>query len=360
MLAALVFLTPAAALVAAAVLLPLAAFVLAERRVATVRRLLELRPPRGRVDVPSLASLAAVVLVLALAAAQPALSHTRKQHVRTDAEVLFLLDVSRSMAASSGRRGSTRLERATSAATRLRSSIQEVPCGVATLTDRILPNLLPVPGAAAFDATVEQTVAIDEPPPRELNVRATNFAALSAIPSSGYFSPSATQRAVVLLTDGESSFFDAALVGRAFAAAPRTRFFAVHFWHGGEAIYNAAGKTDPNYRPDPASKAQLAALAGATHGQVFAEADNGRAAAALRALLGRGPTRSVGRTQSRHPLAPYVALLALLPLGMIFARNLRLPGSSRVHAPERAGTPDKGVTGLRASRAPPPARGPRS
>jgi hypothetical protein len=323
MLAALVFLTPAAALVAAAVLLPLAAFVVAERRVAAVRRLLELRPPRGGVDVPLLASLAAVVLVLALAAAQPALSHTQRQRVRTDAQALFVLDVSQSMAASSGRRGSTRLERATATAMQLRSSIPEVPSGVATLTDRVLPNLLPVPDAAAFDATLEQTVAINQPPPRELNVRATNFEALSAVPGSGYFEPSALHRAVVLLTDGESSFFDDAAVGRALAAAPRTDFVAVQFWRGDEAIYNAAAKTDPNYRPDAASKTQLAALAAATHGQVFAEGETGRAAAAMRSLLGRGPTRFVGRTRSRHPLAPYVALLALLPLGMIFARNLR-------------------------------------
>jgi hypothetical protein len=321
MLAALVFLTPAAALVAAAVLLPLAAFVLAERRVAAVRRLLQLGPPRGGVNIPLLASLAAAVLVLALAAAQPALSHTEKQRVRTDAEVLFVLDISQSMAASSGPRGSTRLERATSAAMRLRSSIPEVPSGVATLTDRVLPNLLPVPDAAAFSATLEQTVAINQPPPRELNVRATNFEALSAIPRSGYFEHSATHRAVVVLTDGESSFFDAASVGRSLTAAPRTSFLAVQFWRGNEAIYSASGKTDPNYRPDPAGKTQLATLAGAAHGQVFPEGETSRAAIALRSVVESGPTRFVGRTQSRQPLAPYVALVALLPLGVIFARS---------------------------------------
>jgi hypothetical protein len=320
MLAALVLLTPVAALVAAAVLLPLAAFVLAERRVAAVRRLLELGPPRGGINLPLLGSLAAVVLVLALAAAQPALSHTEKQRVRTDAEVLFVVDISQSMAASSGPHGSTRLKRAISAATRLRSSIPEVPSGVATLTDRVLPNLLPVPDTAAFGATLEQTVAINEPPPRELNVRATNFEALSAIPKSGYFEPSATHRAIVVLTDGESSFFDAAAVGRSLTSAPRANFLAVQFWHGNEAIYSASGKTDPNYRPDPTSKTQLATLAAAAHGQVFPEGEMKKTSIALRSVLSSGPTRSVGRTPSRQPLAPYVALVALLPLGVIFAR----------------------------------------
>jgi hypothetical protein len=329
MLASLTFLTPAAALVAAAVLVPLTCFVLAERRVAVVRRVLTLDAPRGGADVGALASLAAVVLLLGLAAAQPALSSRTAQQVRTEAEALFLLDISQSMAAATRRGGSTRLERASSAAIRLRSSIPSVPSGVATLTDRVLPNLLPVADVAAFDATVNQTVAINEPPPRELNVRATNFTALASIPDSGYFASSAKHRAVVLLTDGESSFFDAGSVGRALAAAPNTAFVAVQFWRSGESIYKASGKPDPNYRPDAASKTQLAALATATHGRVFSEGTLGRAASALRAMLGRGPTRSIGSTRTTHPLAPYIALLALLPLGSIFVRKLgRRPGET--------------------------------
>jgi hypothetical protein len=326
MLAALVFLSPLAALVAVAVLLPLAAFVLAERRLAVVRRVLTLQPPRGGVDVAALALLAAVVLLLALAAAQPALSKTQTQRVRTDAEALFVLDISQSMAAAAGPHGSKRLDRASSAAIRLRSSLAAVPSGVATLTDRVLPNLLPVPDAAAFDATVRQTVAINQPPPRELNVRATSFAALAAIPRSGYFQRSAKHRVVVLLTDGESNFYDPAVVGRALAAAPRTDFLAVQFWRGNESIYKSSGNPDPNYRPDPTSKSQLAALAAATHGRVFSEGNLGGAAKALRTMLGSGAMRSVGRTRTTHPLAPYVALLALLPLALIFARNLRLQG----------------------------------
>jgi hypothetical protein len=323
MLAALVFLTPLAAFVAAAVLLPAAAFFFAERRVASVRRMLMLQPPRGGADVSALAALATIVLLLALASAQPALSLTRTQRVRSDAQVLFVLDISQSMAASSGPSGRRRLERAVARATRMRAAIPEIPSGVATLTDRILPNLLPVPDAAAFDATVQQTVLINQPPPRELNVRATTYTALASIPTSGYFQRSATRRVVVLLTDGESSFFDPGSVGRAFAVAPRADFLAVQFWRSSESIYKSSGKPDPNYRPDPAGKAQLAALAGATHGRAFGEGNVGGAVTALRTMLGSGPSHSLGRTHTTHPLAPYIALLALLPLGLVFVRNLR-------------------------------------
>jgi hypothetical protein len=322
-LGGLVFLTPRAALVAIAIVFPVAAFVLAERRVTVVRRMLMLQPPRGGVDVAALASLVAVVLLLALAAAQPAYSNTATQRVRTDAQVLFVVDVSQSMAAAGRRGGATRLDRARAAAIRLRSLVPGLSSGVATLTDRVLPNLLPVPDDAAFDATVNQTLAINQPPPRELNVRATNFGALSSIPASGYFDDSATHRAVVLLTDGESSFFEPAAVARALAGTPRTNFLAVQFWRRNESIYEASGRPDPNYRPDPASKTTLASLAAATHGKVFKEDDLPATAAALRTMLGSGPTRPMGQSRTTRPLGPYVALLALLPLGLVFTRNLR-------------------------------------
>jgi hypothetical protein len=324
MLVGVVFLTPRAALVALALLLPVAAFVIAERRVATVRRVLALRPPRSGTDLVALASLVAVVALLALAAAQPALSETRTQHVRTDAEALYIVDVSQSMAASSSRRGKQRLERAISDAIRLRASVPAIPSGVATLTDRVLPNLLPVPDVAAFDATMRQTIQLDQPPPREQSVRATSFSALAAIPGSGYFSPSAKHRTVVLLTDGESSPFDASAVARALGGSEPTKLLTVQLWRRDESIYEPSGRTDPNYRPDPASKTQLASLASAAHGRAFTEGQLGQAASELRASLGTGPTRAEGRTQATHPLAPYLALLALVPLALIFVRNLRL------------------------------------
>jgi hypothetical protein len=324
MLASLVFLTPGAALVALAALLPAAAIAIAERRVAAVRSLLSLRAPRGGLDLVPAAAIAAVVLLLALAAAQPALARRTTQRVRTDAQVVFVFDTSESMGASSGPHGRTRLERATAAAARLRSAIADVPAGVANLTDRVLPNLLPVPDAAAFDATLKRTIGIDEPPPRDLNPRATSFGALSVIPRSGYFEPSAKRRAIVLLTDGESAAFDPAAIARAFAGTPRTSFLAVRFWRGDEAIYGPSGKPDPNYRPDPSSKAQLASLATATHGRLASEGGLGKAAADLRALLGTGPSRPVGRTERTHPLAPWIALVALIPLALVFhARGTR-------------------------------------
>jgi VWA domain-containing protein len=337
MLASLVFLTPAAGLVAFAVLLPLAAFVLAERRVSEVRRLLSLAPPRGGFDVATTAALAAVVLLLSLAAAQPALARKKSQDVRSDAQALFVLDTSESMAASRGPSSPSRLERAKAAAARLRSAVPDVPSGVATLTDRVLPDLLPVSDAAAFDATLRRAVAIDSPPPRNLNPRATDFGALAAIADSGYFAPSAKHRAIVLLTDGETAPFDAGAVARALRG---TKLISVRLWHPEEAIYLPSGRTDPNYRPDPSGRIQLANLAAAAHGRAVEESALGSAASALRSALGRGPTERIGRTQRTQPLAPYVALAALIPLALAFrGRGLTRAERGKGHAPERVPPP---------------------
>ncbi len=227
------------------------------------------------------------------------------------------------MAAAPGPHSAARLDRATIAAERLRAAISEVPSGVATLTDRILPDLLPVADVGAFDATVRKAVAIEEPPPRALSLRATTFTPLAGVPRNGYFSPSARVRAIVLLTDGESGPFDPADIGHTLTSS-HTRFLAIRFWSASESVYEASERPDPNYRPDPTGRLALASLASAADGKAFEESDLGAAAANLRSVLGRGPTRSVGRTRTTHPLAPYVALFALLPLTLVFRR--RFPG----------------------------------
>jgi hypothetical protein len=332
MLASLTFLTPRAALVAIVVVVPLAAFFFAASRVARVRGVLGLPNPERSLDRRSAAAAALVVLLLALAAAQPALTRGPKLRVRTDAQVLFVLDTSQSMAASSGAKGLTRLDRAKREAESLRAELRDIPAGAATLTDRVLPNLLPVPDQAAFEATLQQSIAIEEPPPFETAVRATDFAALADVPESGFFDPSTRHRVVVLLTDGETRPYDSAAVSKAFGASPRASLIAVRFWAADEAIYQTPARADPSYRPDPTSAEQLAGLAAVTGGHVFQEGELAPTAAAIRESLGSGPTHVVGRVQHVDPLGPYVAFAALLPLAFLFSPRA---GRGRRRAPAR-------------------------
>jgi hypothetical protein len=320
MLASLTLLTPLGALVGVAVLLPLAAIAAAARRTRAAGAALHLRPPRGGTDLTALAALVSMFILLALAATQPALSHDTAVRVRKDAQALFVLDTSRSMAAASSRSGPTRLARAKAAAVKLRASIPDVEAGVATLTDRVLPDLFPVADRASFDATVQRSVGIEEPPPRSTGVRATTFTALGGIPASGFFDSSAKRRTVVVLTDGESGPFDPGALGRSLSGV---HVVVVRIGNTGESIFGPSGRPETAYRPDPAAPAALDALATATGGgRAFGEHDLAAAAASLRSSFGTGPTAAVvARTRRETPLAPFLALVALAPLGLLIVRR---------------------------------------
>jgi hypothetical protein len=309
------FLTPLAALVALAALLPLAAAVLGRGRVAAVRRTLGLRPPAARSGLVGPALAAAGIVLLGVAAAQPVLERRASERVRKDVQALFVIDTSRSMAASATPASPTRLDRAIEAAVQLRASIPQVPSGIATLTDRVLPNLLPVPDPAGFDGVARRAVAIESPPPRDQSVRATTYAALAEIASGNYFEPAASRRIVVLLTDGESNPVDGSTIAGALPAAKGYRLVAIRFWAGNEAVYGGDGKPEAAYRPDPSGLAVLDGLAAALSGGSFTEGRLGAASSTLRSLAGQGPTvRARGASQSRMALAPFVVAAALLLL----------------------------------------------
>jgi hypothetical protein len=263
--------------------------------------------------LPRVVAVAAVPALLGLAAAQPALETTTRLHVRTDAEALFVLDNSRSMLASSRLGAPTRLARAKAVAIAIRDGIGDVPSGVATLTDRVLPNLLPNPDPAVFRQTVGQAVAIEEPPPASTGVLATSLAALDAVGTQNFFSPSARRRLVVVLTDGESQPFDARRVARDLGAPPGVHVILVHVSRPGEAVYSA-GRAETGYREDPSSKQLLSSLASATGGALFDESSVGRAVSAAKIDVGSGPVVSTASTTQTRTLAPFVALTALIPL----------------------------------------------
>lgn len=315
MLGALTLLTPRGALVAVAVALPIAAAVAAARRAAAVRAALHLRAPRPGADLTALAALVSMFVLLGLAATQPALSHDSAQRVRTDAQALFVVDTSRSMSAASSLSERTRLARAKAAAARLRGSIPEIESGIATFTDRVLPDLLPVADVASFNATLQRSVGIEEPPPQSVSVRATTFTALGAIATGGFFAPSTKRRVIVLLTDGESGPYDPGALGRALSGAG---VVVIGFWQAGESVFGPSGRPEIAYRPDPSAPAELAALAAATGGRAFGEGDLGAAVARLRTLFGSGPTAKVlGRTRRETPLAPFLAIAVLVPLALL-------------------------------------------
>jgi hypothetical protein len=309
----LTFLTPLAGLVALAVLGTLAAALAGRVRAERARTALRL----GGADRDRLGLVVTLVLplVLALAATQPALARPVDRSVRTDAAVYVVVDVSRSMLASKGARGATRLARARKDAIRIRAGLGDLPVGLATLTDRVLPLVFPSADVAVFDSAVRAAIRIQEPPPLELEPNATSFDALTALGTEGFFTNAQRHRVVVLLTDGESQQYDAGSVARSLGAPVVVQ----RIWGSSERIYTGF-PIDASYRPDPASATLAGDLASATGGRVASSPS--AAASAVRRLAGNGRSRPLSSAVRTTPLAPWVALTAVVPLGLLLRRRL--------------------------------------
>jgi hypothetical protein len=262
----------------------------------------------------ALAAVAATALVAA-AAAQPALRSERTEGTRTDAEAFVVVDITRSMRASSAPGRPTRFARAQRLAREIRDALPQVPTGVATLTDRVLPHLFPTPDGAVFAETVDRALEPERPAPSEPAIQATDLSALAAVPEANLFGTSARRRLLVVLTDGESRPFDASEVGGTLAAA-RMGLVLVRVGNTDERVFTA-GRPERNYVPDPLAGETLDSLAGAAGGSAFGEADESGAVRAARDYLGSGPTAERGRGERVIPLGPYLALLALIPLAFL-------------------------------------------
>jgi hypothetical protein len=319
-LASIVFLTPDAALVAIGAVLPLAGFALAARRERRGRGVLGLAPPPARGLATHMAALLAMPALLGLAAAQPAIRSTVGVRVRTDAQALYVFDISRSMLASASPHAATRLERAKEEAIAMRAALPELPSGVVTLTDRVLPELFPVDDPTVFDDVFLHATIADEPPPQTTAVVATSLAALGALGDQNYFPPSVRKRIVVVLTDGESAPIELRQLRRRLAVGPGIRLVLIRVWAAHESVYSG-GRPERGYHEDPSSGKTLAALARATGGAAYDEHALGSAIARIRADLGAGPSRLQGETERTRPLSSYLFLAALLPLLVLLGRN---------------------------------------
>ena len=300
---------------------PLAALVVATARARRVRELLRL-PEQERTSwaLPALA-IAVVGGLVALAAAQPVLAREKTAVTRTDVEAFIVVDISRSMLASS-RGGATRFERARVAALRLREAVPDVPVGLASLTDRALPHLFPTNDVTAFSATLRRALDIERPPPFGFWTRATTFEPLSDLVSRNFFSRNRERRVLVVLTDGEARPVAAEALRYALAPSRGVRVVFVRFWSVDERVYGRSGRPEPEYAPDPRSRALLTALASGIGARVFEERELEAAERAVRAAVGTGPR--VRRVQRIEPLAlaQYAAAAALAPLFfLLWTRN---------------------------------------
>jgi hypothetical protein len=313
------FLTPVDAVFAVAAAAPLAALLATERRSERVRAALRLRGPGRRAFAPVAGALVLLPALVAVAAAQPVVVRQQLVRERGDAQAFIVIDTSESMKATAGPGKPTRLVRAKRLALRLQAALGDVPVGLATMTDRVLPDLMPTTDPALFERTLAQSVGIDEPPPTQAyrRNRATNLQALVPVISSHFFSDAVKHRLLVVFTDGEATK-DLELYALGIGHELEPVF--VHVWASGEHIYRR-GRVDPFYLPDPSSAALLQHAAGLSSGSVVDESQFGQLVEVAHKRLGHGSTVAHVNAYARIALAPWFALGGILPLGFLFYRR---------------------------------------
>jgi len=317
------FLTPMWALFALVAAIPLAALVLTERRTQQIRRLFAVPGPRKRALVPVVVALVLLPVLVGIAAAQPIVVRQQLLRERSDAQAFFVFDTSLSMSARGALGAPSRLARSERLARALRSRLPDVPVGIATMTDRTLPDLMPTTDAALFSRTLAESVGINRPPPSQAyHGRATTREARVPILQSHFFSTSSRHKLIVVFTDGESSRLPSILKYQLVPVRGLT-VLLVHVWQPGEQIFNGDGRPERGYVADPTSAADLALFARLIDGKSFSENQLGRIVAAAQAGVGHAGTESRVETYARVALAPWFLLGGVIPLAfLLWRRNL--------------------------------------
>jgi len=317
------FLTPLAGLIALAALVPLAVFRNRERRAKRLREALRLPEPTPRSRLSLVVALAAVCALLGLAAAQPVIATTRSLPERTDAQVIVVLDTSRSMQAAASASSPRRFDRARTIALGLRDALPEVPMGLASSTSGVLPHLFPTTDRRVFIETMEDSIDIERPPPSYSSTLATALEGLGGVPTRGYFPNAVKKRVLVVLTDGETQpLQNPGEFVAAFKRKPQINTIFVRLRDENERVY-LSGVEEVGYRPIPGADAHLDQIASLIGANVLPESEAGELPEIVADLVGDGPTLTREHEGTRRALMPWITLVAVLPLGFVlFRRNV--------------------------------------
>jgi hypothetical protein len=291
-----------------------------EERSRRLRRLFALATPRRRELVVAALALALLPVLVGVAAAQPVIVRQQSLTQRVDAQAFFVFDTSLSMSARSGRGAPDRLVRAIREAEGVIPTLGDIPVGIATMTDRVLPDLMPTTNEGLVLRTLQQSVGIDRPPPSQLYpTRATSLQALFPLANGHLFAPGVTHRILVVFTDGEANPLPIG-VGYALAQQVKMPPLFVHVWSPTEHIY-VRGRVDRRYVPDPASTRILTSFATLTHGHVFRETQLRQLARTIHAEAGSTPAHTQVLGYARIALAPWILLAGVIPLCFLLWRR---------------------------------------
>ena len=260
-------------------------------------------------SLPRVLGLVVLALLVAAAAAQPAV----RDASGTSACGRTRSSTSRSTSAarcwpSSSPGGVARFERARSLGRRIHVALHDVPTGVATLTNRMMPLLFPTGDERGVTAVLDHSLTIMQPPPVPLSAaRASQLGALTLAADRSYFDPDSSKRVLVVFSDFDTDFFSAVGTLR-LLRRHHIEPFLIRTAAPREQIFDARGLPEPYASVSTVSVHSLRSAG--LH--AYEEGQTDQAIAAIRSYLGRGTTRPSGIVEGQHSLAGLTALGALL------------------------------------------------
>ena len=254
------------------------------------------------------------LLLVALAALQPAVLRSAPQRSRDDVQVWFVIDTSNSMLASAGPGRRRRLAQAQHDALVLRRRLENLQVGLAVMTRAVLPLLPPTADADTFAAVDQALVKPNTPEsPYEAAPRgvSTGFDNLAAVPELNFYG-NAKRKLLVVFSDMETTAFLPVRLQRIYAQS-HVALILVRVGSTQDRLW-LNGREDLSYRPKHSAARDVARLAAeSAGGALFDDGDMSTVARRVHALAGSGPS-SMRDAQPRYLLlAPYL-LLATLPL----------------------------------------------
>jgi len=270
----------------------------------------------SRMPAASCLLVIAAMLLVGLAAAQPALLRTAAERSRDDVQVWIAVDTSNSMLAARAPGAVDRLQQARQGAIALRRRLGGLRVGLAAMTNQVLPLLPPTADEDTFTAVVRGSVQPNTPEPLASDVNAgnvsTSFSNLELVPELNFYG-NAKHRLLVVMSDNETNFFDPNVVKDAFASH-RVGLVLVQVGSTHDRVWEN-GQADRSYRPQRSEERKVARLAQASAGgRLFTSGDTDAVAKRLRVLAGHGPSSAGPDDERRYVLLSPYLLLATLPL----------------------------------------------
>lgn len=278
--------------------------------------------------------------IIALAVARPAVAVEDVRTVYECAEVVVLVDNSKSELAAPAPNAPTRFERQQGLALTLRHAFPDCTWGLGSFTANATLRIPTKASLERFHAVLTRVIEIDEPPPklqcRTEGCRTTTFDAFADVVTNHFFSSAkeGRQRILVVFTDGESAEFGLDRTARLLKQA-RIELLLVHVWEEDEYVFDENGEPFPDYEADPQSRVHMQELVdamnelpGETSAALFDEQEAARIIATLHELIGEKEViGEVVETSRIVNLGPYVAATAVFPAILFFSSlfHARLP-----------------------------------